>query len=216
MFNFVHENNCKHVYRQNASMLTENKCKFSYMSKIGDVLKQARNSLGLSQGVVASEIRKRLRHPFSREALSQIESGTTKNPRPAHLMACCNALGIDLESAIKGKLQWLTVERIPDETKIIEEELQVSEEESARKEVMMLSERLSAEQINQWVEFGKFMLHSADRYHERKVMHLRKIKRKDMGIPSSRGNLEHEKDVENSRDQTIRLLGVGGSNKTET
>lgn len=217
MFNVVHGGNCKHDFGSEASMLTENVCNISYTMRIGEVLKEARNTLGLSQGVVAAEIRKRLRHPFSREALSQIESGTTKNPRPAHLMACCEVLGIDMESAIKGKMKWRTAGSAENEIKVSSEEaLLYYEENRAMKEVLELAGRLSTDQIERWVEFGKFLSGSPASYQERKMMRFKHSKHRDIGTISPKGDQDYGKKAEAGRTEAIRLLGANRSNKKET
>jgi phage repressor protein C with HTH and peptisase S24 domain/DNA-binding XRE family transcriptional regulator len=74
------------------------------MKKIGEILKEARKKLDLSQEDVAEKVRTITRDKFSRAALSQIESGDTKNPKPQNLQAACDALGIDFRSALSGRL----------------------------------------------------------------------------------------------------------------
>jgi transcriptional regulator with XRE-family HTH domain len=77
------------------------------MPTVNDVLKTARESLGLSQESVAAEIRRRTGHSFSRAALAQIESGVTKNPTAKNLQAACDTMMIDFRQALEGRLVWL-------------------------------------------------------------------------------------------------------------
>lgn len=78
------------------------------MSKVGEIIRRARESVGLNQGQLAAKIRHLAGDTFSRAALSQIESGKTKNPKPQNLQAACDALGIDFRGALSGKLVWIT------------------------------------------------------------------------------------------------------------
>lgn len=94
---------CKHTYPVNASMLIKDCCKVSYMKTIGQVLKEARESREMSQEEVAKAVRKLTGETFSRAALAQIESGSTKNPKPYNLQAACDVLNIDFRSALKGE-----------------------------------------------------------------------------------------------------------------
>ena len=95
---------CKHTYRESASILSDCSCNNAYMKSVGEILKEAREQLGLSQEKVAAQVRKLTRDSFSRAALAQIESGSTKNPTPQNLQAACDALGIDFRSALNGNL----------------------------------------------------------------------------------------------------------------
>jgi len=100
----VHVNHCKHTYPLKASMLPDISCNNAYMATIGEALKQAREELGISQEDVAAKVRKLTGLSFSRAALAQIESGSTKNPKPHNLQAACDALNIDFRSALNGKV----------------------------------------------------------------------------------------------------------------
>ena len=77
------------------------------MATVNDVLKTARESLGLSQESVALAIRRKTGQTFSRAALAQIESGATKNPKATNLQAACDTLKIDFRQALAGRLVWL-------------------------------------------------------------------------------------------------------------
>jgi phage repressor protein C with HTH and peptisase S24 domain len=99
-----HVTYCKHTYPINASMLIEDCCKVSYMKSIGEILKEARESRAMSQEKVANAVRKITGETFSRAALAQIESGSTKNPKPFNLQAACDVLHIDFRSALKGEM----------------------------------------------------------------------------------------------------------------
>jgi phage repressor protein C with HTH and peptisase S24 domain/DNA-binding XRE family transcriptional regulator len=100
----VHSSYCKHTFASSASMLNIKSCNNAYMKKIGEILKEARKKLDMSQEDVAKRVREITRDKFSRAALSQIESGDTKKPTPHNLQAACDALGIDFRSALNGKL----------------------------------------------------------------------------------------------------------------
>ena len=104
----IHANNCKHTYHIKASILSHLSCNNAYMTTIGEVLKQAREELGISQEDVAAKVRKLTGLTFSRAALAQIESGSTKNPKPHNLQAACDALNIDFRSALKGNIVRIT------------------------------------------------------------------------------------------------------------
>lgn len=105
---FFHARNFKHTYHESASMLNYVQCNLAYMSTIGEIIRQAREQLGLTQGELAARIKHLAGNTFSRAALSQVESGATKNPTPRNLQAACDALGIDLRNALNGKLVWIT------------------------------------------------------------------------------------------------------------
>lgn len=104
----IHVDNCKHTYRHNASMLSKNMCKLAYMNNgIGQVIRNARTSIGWSQEMLAEKISRITGQGFSRAALAQIESGITKAPKPHNLQAACDAMSIDFRSALAGKLIWI-------------------------------------------------------------------------------------------------------------
>lgn len=100
----VHNLNCKHTYPNSESMLINLFSKVAYMKPIGEILKEARESLKMSQEGVAAKVRKLTGETFSRAALAQIESGSTKTPKPHNLQAACDVLGIDFRSALSGEI----------------------------------------------------------------------------------------------------------------
>jgi len=77
------------------------------MARTGDVIKQARLMLKLTQHELATQIAVQVRDSYSRAALSQVENGDTKDMKPANLFAACKILGIDPQSAVAGKLKWV-------------------------------------------------------------------------------------------------------------
>jgi transcriptional regulator with XRE-family HTH domain len=79
------------------------------MARTGDVIKQARLMLKLTQHELATQIAAQVRDSYSRAALSQVENGETKDMKPANLFAACKILGIEPQSAVSGKLKWVDV-----------------------------------------------------------------------------------------------------------
>jgi SOS-response transcriptional repressor LexA len=116
-FMVIHGLHCKHTYRLKASILPKKKRKLPYMNKIGEVIKTARESLKISQEDLAARISRRTGDGLTRSALSQIESGKTKNPKPANLQAACDILELEMRSAIAGRLVWLNDQK--DDSNII-------------------------------------------------------------------------------------------------
>lgn len=100
----VHALHCKLTYGSNASILTDFSCNNAYMKPIGEILREVRELRDMSQEIVAAKVRKLTGENFSRAALSQIESGLTKNPKPHNLQAACDVLGIDFRGALNGKI----------------------------------------------------------------------------------------------------------------
>jgi transcriptional regulator with XRE-family HTH domain len=88
----------------------------NFMARTGDVIKQARLMLKLTQHELATQIAAQVRDSYSRAALSQVENGDTKDMKPANLFAACKILGIDPQSAVSGKLKWVDAfsEQLPE------------------------------------------------------------------------------------------------------
>lgn len=67
------------------------------MSKIGERVKYARMAIGWTQPELAKAA------GITKQALSQIETGATKNPRPENLLNISDATGYELRWLISGK-----------------------------------------------------------------------------------------------------------------
>lgn len=64
---------------------------------IGERIQRRREQLKLTQLQLAKSAR------VTRSAISQIESGRTKGPKPEHLVAIAEALGLRVETLVKGQ-----------------------------------------------------------------------------------------------------------------
>lgn len=99
-----------------------------HMTAIGTTIRKARQARAMSQDALATEIRRLTRDTFSRAALAQIESGSTKLPKAKNLQAACDALGIDFRSALAGRLAW-TRDPMDDEPQVFVRRVVIDDED---------------------------------------------------------------------------------------
>lgn len=66
------------------------------MERLGIRIAKLRKKADLSQGALAKKIGR------TRSTISQLEAGTTNNPRPVNLVGLANVFGLSVEDMVKG------------------------------------------------------------------------------------------------------------------
>lgn len=87
---------------QGAIMVLEGCCNLSYMD-IGERIQKAREERGLTPTELARRMKVEKDLSITPQALYQIESGGTKNPKPQTLLAIAEVLGVDMVYIITGE-----------------------------------------------------------------------------------------------------------------
>jgi len=85
------------IYSMGQPLFTGSGVKCLDMGSIGDRVKIARLAMGWNQPELARETH------ISKQAISQIETGTTKNPTPENLLKIADATGFELRWLISGE-----------------------------------------------------------------------------------------------------------------
>jgi len=86
---------------QKEIMLPSTYCNLGYM-EIGERIQKAREARGLTPTELARRMKSEKGLSITPQALYQIESGGTKNPKPQTLLAIAEVLGVDIVFMISG------------------------------------------------------------------------------------------------------------------